>query len=293
MKKTIIIFGIILAALNAHAIAIIPPALYVASLSIIAFISNILITTAVFAAAKGAFGTGKVGKNFSSKLNLILEIIGNAVLIVISITIAVFAINPITLEDSILAGIIAALITLGILLLNAYKRLSIVKKNEKKSILTGLFAVFAFVIIAGSIAAYSSVELKAVSSNYGQNKQTPILEDISNSISNSISAPSQSMAKQDSLNEANKGLAGGTSAVEEKDLPAEPSELIFIPTNSGECRIESETHSISITPKTNCVIVQNGLRTKTFCPIIILADDFYPDKNITSSGSCSDEYNLS
>ncbi len=292
MKKAIALFCLCILALNAHAIAVIPPAMYIATLSIIAFISNLLITAAVYAAAKGMFSANTFKKGFSSTLGLVLEIIGKAALIIISTTIAVLAINPITIEESIIAGIIAATITLIALLFNAYKRLAILEGKEKRAILKEALLVFVFVILASSAASYASIELKAITTQgYDAPVQKPVLEELGDAVTSGLSQSAPSMIASDSEISDTMRKESAPLPVEEKTAPV-LLDLVFLPKSAEECIISSETRSISITPKMNCVVLENGARIKAICPIILPASDFYPDKNISTSGSCTEEYQI-
>ncbi|MCX6803083.1 MAG: hypothetical protein NTY48_00765 [Candidatus Diapherotrites archaeon] len=299
----------------AHAVAVIVPVAYVATLSIIAFISNILISIVVYSAAKGAIGT--TTKNFSSKFALILEIIGKATVLIISTSIAVFFINPITLQDAIATGGAGAAITLIVLLLGAYKKLSIITKKEKKALFTDTITFCLFVFISCSLVAYFSVEAAAIRTpkDYETLLESRTNQNSANSqdsLMNIFKSNSMSTVSKDTVNKISTSYEQASIAesspredVQNSPVPAQGSipivaqdttqnniPLIFQPQNSNPCIISSESKTITITPQFNCFVIENGARKRVFCPVIIDSSNFLGASKIESTGSCSEKYDL-
>ena len=144
------------------AIAVIGPAVYVATLSLTAFMANTLITIAIFVAAKSFSDKNTLTKGISSKISFILELIGKIALLIISTSIAILIVNPILLSEAIYAGFIAAIICSIILFLYNYKKISIKEKEMNKKILktTTLFCLFVFA--SSVLVGYYSIEAQPI-----------------------------------------------------------------------------------------------------------------------------------
>ncbi len=306
-KKFFIFVALLFFITYAHAIAIIAPVVYVATISIIAFISNILISVAAYSAAKGFFGRKSFGTKFSSKLNLTLEIIGKAILLIITTTIAVFLLNPLTLQEAIISGAVAAIISLTILLLSSYKKIALISKEEKRRafIEIGLFCTFIFFSCA--IISFISIEIQNVDPNSSLEKQSafqielPSFDITSNKASSiiqegkartdsskGISAPSQTATISDSTKEP----LSGQNQAQKEEIQKQVQNLIFYPTSQEKCIISSETKTLSFTPANNCLIISNGSRARIYCPIIVSSKEFGTDTSIAGSGSCTQTYIL-
>ncbi|MEK6958569.1 MAG: hypothetical protein AABW59_00840 [archaeon] len=265
------------------AVAVIVP-VYVASLSIIALVSNVLITAAVYVAAKGVFSRKSFGGNFSEKLNVSFEIFGKIVILLIVTMAAIFIFSPVTIEDSLVAGLFAALIALLILLLVSYRKIAVLP-SERKAIAKGIMGFCVFVFISCSIISYFSVEFTVAT---GAAKQQAIIsfpfEDIVKDVMQSSSAPVYSNVAESPS--PSQGIS--SKATEESRFFS----VILLPTSAEVCIISNLSAIIRVEPVFGCYIAENGIRQKTFCPIVISAEELNYSSDINSSGSCSGPYTV-
>ncbi|MFA6065504.1 MAG: hypothetical protein WCW44_00885 [archaeon] len=281
MKK-LITFVFLTALLSfCSAIAVIPPAIYVATLSLTAFLANIFITIAIFIAAKSFSNKNTLSKGLTQKIGFGLELIGKTALLIICTTFAIALINPILINEAILTGGIAAGMCAIILFLYNYKKLSIKNSESRKRILKTILVFSIFVFISSSIGGYYSIETKILLVNGQEANQTqsmqnnsPLADIVSGFVSNQsqvASAPEQGL---------------------QKETAPRAQILIFNPINSDECNISSSEKTISIKPKTNCFSSVNEIQQRVICPIILNESEFLSGSKITSSGSCSETYTI-
>lgn len=280
MKKILTLVFILSSLSFCSAIAIIAPAVYVATLSITAFLANTIVTIAIFIAAKSFSNKNTLTKGVSTKIGFALELIGKILLLLASTTIAILIVNPILIQEAIYTGILAAIICGAILFLYNYKKISISEKETKKNILLSAAIFCIFVFISSSFVGYFSIETKAIVIN-GQGVEqsqtlqspSPLMDIAENFVSNksqSASAPSQGIQKE-----------------------ATPTQLlIFYPNNLNECVISSTSQNLRITPTNNCFSSVEGITKRIICPIVIDAKEFTSGSKVNSSGSCSETYTV-
>jgi hypothetical protein len=274
-KKFLIVFFALFFLGFVYSIAVVPPVFYVASLSIIGLVSNVLISLAVFIAAGGVFGVSK-SKGFSSKLDYFLGILGKSALLFFSCFVSVFFVRPIALPDAIIAGLVALVISFFVLFFSFYHRAKISSVTERHSLFFSVGVFLIFVFFAASFAGYFSIELKEFNPAKGdfveQKSSSPLLDMVS-SISSNASSSAPVMKK--SLGEST-GQASSTA--QEKSI------LVLYPSSSEPCLISTENGSFSFAPKFDCVVVSNGIRSKAFCPIVVNLGEV--GQVLSSSGSC-------
>jgi hypothetical protein len=283
LLATLLILAILPALVNA--IAVIVP-VYVATLSIIAFVSNILITIAVYAAAKGFFNRKSFGHNFSEKLSILLDIFGKAALLIITTTISILWLSPVTTEESLATGLVAASISLIVIFLNSYRKMSILPK-ERAKIARGIAGFCIFVFLSCSVIAYFSVELTGATKGLEKAPQTinsPFEDIVQGIIQGGSSAPAQS--------EIQKPTAPSQSASNKVDENIESFNVILWPASAEPCIVSNLLTTISINPKEGCYKIVNNIRYKTFCPILVSSEDLRYSSDINVSGSCNDSYTI-
>jgi hypothetical protein len=281
MKKTLALLLLILSLTFCNAIAVIGPAVYVATLSITAFLANTIITVAIFVAAKTVSNKNTLSKGISSKISLALEIIGKIALLIISTTLAILIVNPILISEAILTGVIAAIICGIILFLYNYKKLSISEKQTKRGIIisTALFCIF--VLISSTLVGYYSIEIKPVVVNgqgveqkLAQESSSPLLDSAEGFVANkSQSSPAPILG------------------IQQEEIRT-PQSLIFIPKNTNLCIITTEKETFTIQPKNNCFSTESGYKQRILCPIVISDEGLSIGSIVNSSGSCTNTYTI-
>ncbi len=281
MKKLITLLSLLLLLTFCSAIAVIAPVVYVATLSITAFLANTIITIAIFIAAKSFSSKNELGKGLTQKVSFFLEIIGKTSLLIVSTTLAILIVNPILISEAIFTGIVAAVICAIILFFYNYKKFSIKNTEIKKKIIktTAIFCIFVF--ISSTLVGYYSIETKVIlldGQGVNQQKVTQTnapLADIANGFianqSQSASAPIQGM---------------------QKESENAPQLLVFTPINLNECIISSNEKTISIKPQNNCFSEVNGFQERVICPIVLNESEFTSGSKLNSSGSCSETYTI-
>ncbi len=280
MKKILTITSLIFLLSFCSSIAVIAPAVYVATLSITAFLANILITVAVFIAAKSFSSKNALSKGISTKIGFAIEIIGKTTLLITSTAIAIIIVNPILISEAILTGVLASIICGIILFLYNYKRISISQSKTKKSIIISALIFCTFVFFSSALVGYYSIEIKPIVqegkgvTQTSQELQSPLF-DIANSFNKSqsqqASAPSQ--------------------GIDSESKPEYKTQtLIFNPTSLNECIISSGENKTIIQPQNNCFSNINGIQKRVICPIVISDLEYTSGSTVSSSGSCSETY---
>jgi len=282
MKKIISILLFLFLFSFSSAIAVIAPVVYVATLSLTAFLANTIITIAVFIAAKSFSNKDTINKKkLSSKIGFVMEIIGKTTLLILSTIVAIIIVNPVLFNEAIYTGLIAAIICEIILFLYNYKKISIVDIQTKKIMLKSITIFCIFVFISSSLVGYYSIETKAIIINgqgIEQQQSAPAstpLFDISNSLGSSQKADSYTSAQE-------------VQTEKEKITQL----LIFNPMNLNECIITWDTQSKSIKPTNNCFSLTENVQKRIICPIILNSTDFTSGTIISSKGSCVETYTI-
>jgi len=281
MKKLLILTNLILLLTFCSAIAVIAPVVYVATLSLTAFLANTIITIAIFIAAKSFSSKNELKKGLTQKISFVFELIGKTALLIISTTLAILIVNPILISEAIITGIVAAIICAIILFFYNYKKSSIKNSELKKKLVKTSLIFCIFVFISSTLVGYYSIETKVIILNgQGVNQQSLTennspLADIANGFianqSQSASAPIQGL---------------------QKESEKTPQVLIFNPINLNECIISSNEKTISFKPQNNCFSVVNGSQQRVICPIILNENEFTSGSTLSSSGSCTETYTI-
>jgi len=248
MKRIIsLLLGLLFAALSAYAIAIVPPVVYAATVSVAALVGNLIIGLFVWLAASKLFLKDRFGKRPHELVRLFFRIASTFIIIGLSSGIAIYFIKPIALTDALFMGAVAAVIAFAVKFLASYWELRISKHRSKIVLHLIMFSLFVFLI--SSVSGYFSIKPEAI---YGDQSHQPEEKFSIGDIVSKAQAPAMA-------DEAEMGLAP-------IDAAKSGWRIWMIPLDDSECTLQYDGKTIQIEPRYEC-FMQN--REKTFCPILI------------------------
>ncbi len=285
MKKPLIIihiFVFLFIAGRVYSIVIIPPIIYIATLSIGSFIINLCAFTALWMAAKGIIDRAYFGKKTHEIVHLLFVLIGRSIILVFSAIISIIVFNPLNMEEIIFSSLSAAVFSLLVLWLNSFREYRLVQKQEKITILKSLASFSIVVFLTTFISASAALETKILhtdNTSAQQNPQTPLLK---------LSAP-------DLMEDRKAGIQLPYNTTVKKTL-------LFYPQNADLCEIYLGNILISSSKSSrNCYYYRdNGETEKIYCPIPLnisripqnLTEQSAPG-DIRGRGSCEEKYPVS
>lgn len=281
---------------KAYSIAIIPPIIYIATLSIGSFIVNLCIFAALWMATKGIIDRAYLGKKVHEIVRLLFRLIGGSIALLLSATISIIIFNPLNTEEIIFSSATAAFISLTLFWLSNFREYRLVQKQEKISILKSVAAFSALVFLATFISASTSLETKILRTNDAGIRQSPESPLLEFSKPNEKRTPESFMRDQAGIqpSENKKEI----SMPEPHDVATKKT-LLFYPQNANRCEIYSDDTLISaLKPSQNCYYYKNNNEMeKIYCPVILDISDVTKNLidqsttvNIDSRGSCEEKY---
>ena len=155
MRKAPLIATIVWAVSLGDAIVFIPPVVYVVTLSLGAFVTNILLFVVLWLAVKGFTDRKYFGRAPHRILAFIFRTGAKTLVFLSSATLSVYLLDPVTLQETLRTGIAAGLLGFILLFFSGYREYRLTQKTRKIHTLMSL-AVFSGFIVC---ATYISVSL--------------------------------------------------------------------------------------------------------------------------------------
>jgi hypothetical protein len=247
------------------AIVFVPPAIYVVSLSLGAFVTNAFLFVAAWMAVSGLLDRRFFGKRPHELIRSILSAAGKAFLFLSCAALPVLALSPVTPEETIYTGAVAGSLFIAVSFLASFRdmRLSDALKRNKAIAYIALSALFT----AG--ATYASVVL-AQETDIIHTKETYEKED------NAVSAPGS--------------MLNADMKVAEKPVVA--AGYWFLPRDSSECMIFLDGKELkSFRPENNCYHTSGGRAERIYCPVYVGQKDLPAGAGLLEGiGSCTERY---
>lgn len=277
MKKILlfILFFLSLAA-SAQAIVIVPPVIYIATLSILSLIFNLLIGFFFWLAVQTVIFKGPGAAKGIQLVEGSISILGK----IVPIFLLIFFMEPL-FDVSSLFGILffALIITLILtffLLLSHFR--DIRNTLQKVPLLQSLLFSILFIFLITTAAVFFSVSFNAVYSN----PSTPSANDAAG-----IAASSPSTIASDST-----GYGKATDSTDAARSSMIVSEFWLTPTSSAPCVLSYSDQVLSFTPVKSCYQKTAQGFIRSFCPIKVSASQIQADSltQLEESGSCSGSF---
>ncbi len=256
---------------NAAAIAIIPPAIYLVTLSFGALLANAVAIMAGWAILLGITGREKIsGKPLSETLDAIFGLLGKSAAALLSIFLAALLLQPATTEGAILAGLAAGAAYFAIQYLASYRETRLLDRAGQSAAIKASLVFSALVVLSTVVAVVFSLQTRPVF----------IPVDRAGQLDDRGAAPAQGLAMP----------LQKTSAV--ADVPTgfeESASVIYVnPTGAGECRISiagQRTYSLQV--RSNCRRDPSNFLESSYCPLAVelggLPDGTY---QLVGAGAC-------
>lgn len=281
MKKIVLLFLVLFAA-SVQAIAIILPTVYIATLSLAAFVAQLVVGIVAWFAVQMFARKELAGKKFSPWLALFFETIGKLAVAFIAVFAALWLVNPIEIVGISLAAALSALASFFLLFLSGFRRFFLASDAQKRELFRSAAVFSLWVFAISGLALFLSMEIKEVVL-----PDQPVLSD-------QPGLPSRS--DQDSAQQsASKPSGAGAPAMPSSDETTNESKsqqyqktsnvYIFFPISSKKCIIEGPNTKAVLETHFNCFVAEKGslVPTRIYCPI-----KWESEKVPTSvSGSCS------
>jgi hypothetical protein len=254
----------------ACAIVFVPPAIYVVTLSIGAFLTNALLFLAAWLAVSGLLDRKFFGKRPHELVRAALTFMGRAFVFLSCAFLSVLIISPVTPTENMQAAAVSGAAAFSLFFLGGLRGLLVGEEKGKK--LLGL-AVGALLISGGT---YISIVLA---------QETKVIQTKGSYEKKDVAASAPSMADV-----AKELEPAGLS----KQGLLVPSGYLFYPQGPGECRIYYRNEQIkTIAPKYNCYYYDNGRTERIYCPVSIPLEDLRGGEGILEGrGSCAEVYNV-
>lgn len=294
------IISIIATGKEAQAIVFIPPVIYIATLSLGAFIINISIFIAIWLATQGIINRLYFGKALHQIIRIFLGIFGKAVVLFAASVISILFFNPLNPKEVIISSILAGILCLIFIFLGNFKEYRLVQKKEKLATIGSMLLFFILTAIIIFISASLALKTKILST--GENGLGAYKENLS--APNGFTLPLQKSTEYISKDEAEKGIAPDykNDAIEDNKSDRSMAQLLwFYPSDFKVCEVYFDTNLIlAVHPKNNCYYYDSGKLQKLPCPISVSLDDVPLNLakadgqyNIYGQGSCVEKYRAS
>lgn len=283
MRSLVLLFLVLLASC-AHAIVIIPPTVYIVTISLASFIGNAIILIVGWIAVSGIAAKKFFGKSVSEIMAFTFSGIKKLVVAVVSMLAALLLFNPIEIFSILTASLAAAIITLALLALGSYSKYRLVGKTEKTRLLRSTVFFAAIVFVLSALAISVSLEITQVNAS-----------------------PEGLFAKQAvqetdfriGLPDASKEMASAPAASAPMDTAGEDAEkkvggadrIWFYPAGAKPCIVIVGSKVFEFAPTNNCYFLENSAPQRMVCPVSISIAEVSArgSVNVSATGSCSYE----
>lgn len=308
MKKLAIIFFIffLLAVMipgKSSAIVFVPPVIYIATLSLGAFVVNVFAFFAVWFAAKGLIDRLYFGKPMHELVRLFFGLLGKFLIFFIAAAASLAMLDPLNKKEVLAASLLAGVLGLVFIFLSNFREYRLEPKN-KKVYFAGSMMLFSLAVFGVTYAsALRALEVKILRIEGARGgaveykKEAPRRED--------ISLPSQKAPSAMPGFEADQGIAPSYPEQKAVESPApirrKTQALWFNPSSFEPCRIYFGGNLIlSAVSHDNCYY-ENDIRAhRIICPISVSVEDVpaYLIKvtgdvvGVHGEGSCTEKYTV-
>ncbi|MDO8647042.1 MAG: hypothetical protein Q7R70_01325 [Candidatus Diapherotrites archaeon] len=268
-EKFFTALALIFAAGFASAIVIIPPVVYVATISILSIIFNMIAGFFCWLAIQGIASKTVFGKKLDSVLETAIPVFGKILFALLLTVVFSFFFSPSGIQEILLASAAITLVFFLALLLSNYRQIrNSPEKGRKQFPSIAVSSILVFAIVSASI--FFSVTFAPISQ-----AQRPLLDDSAFGVSKSQSAPAESISRPSTDSEKNYLT----------------NELWLVPSSIEACKLSvNGIEQFSFTPSKNCFERTASGFEKTFCPIKItpaLFESLGETMELSASGSCS------
>ncbi len=272
-----------------HAIVIVPPVVYFATLSIATFISNSIIALLALLAVSGIVNKKVFGKKISELFSAFFSGIKIIFISLFSMLISIFIIWPIELISIIQGSLVAALICFCFLFISDYSKFRIVNKERKSKIIKSSLIFSIIILFVFGISANFSTSIEILTNNSKESYQSTPFDDVLSSVSDSMGV----VASESLVDQAYKSAVSDYDYAEEKSKII-LSEIWFYPENKSDCIVQLGTQKFTFTPEFSCFVYENSVPSRIFCPVKISADKVLEKGkiNASASGSCIDSFEV-
>lgn len=268
--KILTALALIFAAGFASAIVIVPPVVYVATISILSIIFNMIVGFFCWLAIQGIASKTVFGKKIDSVLETAIPVFGKILFALLLTVIFSFFFAPSGIQEILFASAAITLVFFLALLLSNYRQIRNSPEKGRQFPSIAVSSILVFAIVSASI--FLSVTFAPMNQGRG-----PLLGDSAFGVSRSQSAP----ASEDILGKSSASIPEAGSLTKE---------LWLIPSGPEACILSANGRQFSFTPSMNCFSkTQEGFE-KTFCPIKItpgLFENSAAILELSASGSCS------
>src|SRR3989344_2486564 len=146
---------LLLLARDAQAIVIIPPVVYFVTLSIGTFISSSIVSLLIFGALKGFANRKYWGRSAFQLLTEAKSALSSALLAILSMVAAVFAVYPIDLESVVLASLIAAILFLLTKFVSSLRQYAVSDGAARRGLILSSLTIAIFTGPATSVSPFA------------------------------------------------------------------------------------------------------------------------------------------
>jgi 4-amino-4-deoxy-L-arabinose transferase-like glycosyltransferase len=278
MNKQFLVLPILLVLMaSAYALVFIPPMIYFASVSIIGFLTNLVLFLAVWLAIKGYLNRSYFGKPLHEVVSLILGGLGTVAIVIFSSLLPLLIIHPILTREILLTSFIAGVLCFILLFLSKYRNFRLEDHAQRVHQVRSVAILAIAVIIVTFVSAYFALETTVLHTNGQQGTEFQQAQQ------------SASMGLNKIASEARAPMSDRLSAT-----PNHVRTLWFYPQSSEECIIAFEGKQIlSVHPRKECYYISSdNSRQKIECPISLASNLLSGSGEITSSGSCANQYKV-
>jgi len=248
----------------AGAIVIVPPVVYIASLSVLSVMLNLFAGVFFWIALQGIATKSFFGKPFSVIMAFLLPTAGKLLFAMLLAIVFSIIFSPVSLVEALLSALAVAIIFFFSVLLSRYRQ---IRNTMEKSRPVSKILTFSLVVFALCLASIMlSIGLQPVAAG-ARGRATgfydifPVAQSVSNGAAGEAKTP----------------------------LPAnEVGALWLVPTSAEECTLQAGSELLFFTPKKSCLKSATSVES-TFCPIEILPSQIMQKGSLTlkAGGSCS------
>lgn len=308
MNKFVIIFFINfvlagIAAPKALAIVFVPPVIYIATLSLGAFVVNVFAFFAVWFAAKGLIDRVYFGKPMHELVRLFFNFLGKFAIFFAASAVSMLILDPLSKKEVLTASVLAGILSLVLTFLNNFREYRLELKG-KKFLRAGSMIFFSLIVFAVTyISALRALEVRILRIEDSKGgaveykKEAPLRED--------ISLPSQKAPSAAPGYEADMGIVPSYQEQGPAESPVsikkKTRSLWFYPASLVPCEIYfGENLIFSAVSQDNCYYDNDIRMHRIICPVPVSMEDVPVNLvravgavvSIQGAGSCTEKYTV-
>lgn len=281
----------------ANSVAVVPPVVYAASITIAGFLGNLLLFVLALMAGHAIFLRKHFGRETYVIIRAVLSGIGHATILLFSVAVSFYVTNPIGLGGMLKFSGLAAAISLVIVIAIELRRMLV--SSPAKAILKSVgFSVFVFIAAIISIQLATSTQVIVT--------ETGEVSEANSQLLSTLQTASEKAGLADYARQEGKPALSKSQAAQYPDEPAhaeatvsgehkEPHTrlLLFYPKAESDCIISVGDQQFSFEPSQRCYVEVGGNTQRIFCPIMVSSDAFEMGYHeLVGSGSCKERYSV-